>query len=109
MLPTTTGTATRFGTARMRDLRACWWVKGARVAPVHDRHEITGAAGDVVTLVPLGGPAEGVTTTGLRWPLDGETLPPGSTRGVSNEMTRDTATVSVASGVLLSIHVEEAT
>lgn len=85
-------------------LQPQWWVKGAHVAPVHDRVEIHGATGDIVTLLPVGGPATGVTTSGLRWPLEAETLEPGSTRGVSNEMTTSLAGIRLDTGTLLAIH-----
>ncbi len=90
----------RFGPMRPR-----WWVKGACVTPVHDTIEIEGTPGDIVGLLPIGGTAAGITTTGLRWPLAGETLESGSTRGVSNEMTGSIATVSLDQGALLAIHI----
>ena len=43
-----------------------------------------GEPGELVSLLAVNGPAEGVTTEGLAYPLRGETLEPGSTRGVSN-------------------------
>lgn len=89
---------------RYTPMRPEWCVKGAHVAPVHDRLDIEGAAGDIVTLLAIGGPATGVSTTGLRWPLHHDTLSSGSTRGVSNEMTGTAATVVVADGTLLAIH-----
>ena len=89
---------------RYAPLQLRWSVKGAEVIPVHGRLDLSGAPGDLVTLLAVGGPATGVTTTGLRWPLIGETLVPGSTRGVSNELAAATATVSVEAGVLLAIH-----
>ena len=89
---------------RYAPLRLRWWVKGAEVSPVHGRLDLAGAPGDLITLLALGGPATGVTTTGLRWPLLGETLAPGSTRGVSNQLVAATATVAVATGVLVAIH-----
>jgi len=89
---------------RYAPLRLRWWVKGARVAPVHDRLDLTGEPGDRVTLLAVGGPATGVTTTGLRWPLLGETLVPGSTRGVSNQLTAASAAVSVETGVVMAVH-----
>jgi thiamine pyrophosphokinase len=52
---------------------------------------------EIVSLIPLGGPAEGVSTRGLRWPLADEQLPLGDTRGISNEPTM-TESVSVALG-----------
>jgi thiamine pyrophosphokinase len=51
----------------------------------------------------VGQPAHGVRTEGLRYPLNGETLHPGSTRGVSNELVEANATIKLASGVLLAL------
>ena len=52
----------------------------------------------IVSLVPLGGPAHGVTTRGLRWELNDETLAPLASRGVSNVPLARTFSVSVADG-----------
>ncbi|MFI5199802.1 MAG: hypothetical protein ACHQXL_05460, partial [Candidatus Limnocylindrales bacterium] len=52
---------------------------------------LTERPGDLVTLLPFGGPAEGVTTHGLRWPLAASTLPLGSSLGLSNEVLGETA------------------
>jgi thiamine pyrophosphokinase len=65
---------------------------------------IHGRAGDTVSLIPLGGPARVVETSGLLWPLRDETLQFGPARGVSNVMTAVRATVVLESGVLLCIH-----
>jgi thiamine pyrophosphokinase len=73
------------------------------VTVVRGEHTLTGAVGDVVSLIPMGGPASGVTTQGLRFRLDGETLDPLSGRGVSNTIVAVPAVVTVASGVLLAI------
>ena len=70
----------------------------ARLWVVRRRGTITGRPGDLVTLLPYGGPA-----TGLRWPLAGDTLRAGSTRGVSNVLVASEATVSVESGVLVAV------
>jgi thiamine pyrophosphokinase len=94
---------------RYAPLHLRWWVKGAEVTPVHGRLDLVGHSGDLVTLLAVGGPATGVTTRGLHWPLVGETLIPGSTRGVSNEFAGDDATVSVESGVLVAIHTRRET
>ena len=90
---------------RFATLRPQWFVQGAHVIAVHDRAVFSGDPGDVVTLLAVGGPAVGVRTTGLRWVLREARLDPGSTRGVSNEMTADEATVALDDGVLLAIHV----
>jgi thiamine pyrophosphokinase len=78
-------------------------VGAARLFVVHHTVELAGCSGDLVTLLALGGPARGVTTVGLRYPLDGETLVPGSTRGVSNELVAERARVRLDDGVLLVI------
>jgi thiamine pyrophosphokinase len=68
--------------------------------------EVRGAIGSILGLLPVGGPATGIRTTGLRWALTDDVLAPGSTRGVSNEMTAPIATVSLATGVLLAVQPE---
>jgi thiamine pyrophosphokinase len=65
--------------------------------------ELAGRAGDLVSLIPLGISAAGVTTDGLRFPLTGEPLVLGRTRGVSNVRTGSTARVTLESGRLLVI------
>ncbi len=67
---------------------------------------LRGAMGDLVSLLPLGGPALGVTTSGLRYALNGEDLDPGGTRGVSNEMLGTLASVSLGAGVVLAVQPE---
>jgi len=64
----------------------------------------TGKPGDLVSLIPWGGEVTGVTTAGLRWSLDGDTLLPYKTRGISNEMLGDAASVAVKSGLVLISH-----
>ena len=59
--------------------------------------------GDVVSLFALHGPAHGVTTEGLLYPLHGETLEPGSSRGTSNVFAAPEATVTVGSGVVVAV------
>lgn len=60
-------------------------------------------AGEVVSLLPLSGDVSGVRTHGLRWPLRGETLRLGDTRGVSNEPRSGVRRlgVSIETGLLL--------
>lgn len=71
---------------------------------VHGSTRFTGQVGDVVSLLPLGGDAYGVSTQGLQWQLTHETLAFGPARGMSNVMVAETAVVTVASGVLLCVH-----
>ncbi len=74
-----------------------------RITVIRSSGTLRGPVADLVTLLPVGGPAQRVTTTGLLYPLTGEDLDPGTTRGVSNELVADTATVVIDGGVLLAI------
>lgn len=65
---------------------------------------IYGKPGELVSLLPWDGDAVGVSTQGLRWSLNTETLYAEKTRGISNEMTSDTASISLKSGCLLILH-----
>jgi thiamine pyrophosphokinase len=56
---------------------------------------------ELISLLPLGADAHGVRTEGLRWPLNGETLHFGHTRGISNEPVAPEVSVSLDSGLLL--------
>lgn len=75
----------------------------AVVTVIRAEATLAGAPGDLVSLLAVGGPATGVTTDGLRYPLADETLEPGSTRGVSNVLVGATAGVRLAAGVLLAV------
>ncbi|MGH9185525.1 MAG: thiamine diphosphokinase [Acidimicrobiales bacterium] len=65
--------------------------------------ELSGRPGELLTLLPVHGPARGVRTEGLRFPLDAEDLPAGTTRGVSNELLRDRTRVALEEGTLLCV------
>ncbi len=69
-----------------------------------DRAQVRGGSGDIVSLIPWGGPVHRVRTENLKWQLNAETLYPEKTRGISNEMTSETAFVTIESGLLLVIH-----
>jgi thiamine pyrophosphokinase len=75
----------------------------AEIAVVRDRHAMAAPAGTVVSLFAVDGPALGVTTEGLRYPLHDEVLGPLSSRGVSNEFAGGPAAVHLAHGTLLVI------
>jgi thiamine pyrophosphokinase len=66
--------------------------------------DIPGAAGDTVSLLPLGGAAHGITTRGLYYPLDDASLRFERSRGVSNVITQPPAHVFVGEGLLLVVH-----
>jgi thiamine pyrophosphokinase len=64
---------------------------------------LRGDVGDLVTLLPLAGDAHGITTDGLRWPLDAATLRLGGSRGLSNVVVAPGASVRLTDGVLLVV------
>ncbi len=80
----------------------------ARVHVIHGARTLAGDPGEVVSLLAVHGPAEGVTTGGLLYPLAGETLLPGTSRGVSNAFAEIEAVVSLERGVLLAVRPGEA-
>jgi thiamine pyrophosphokinase len=58
--------------------------------------------GNTMSLIPLGGDAI-VTTTGLQWELNNDTLQSFASRGVSNIASGESVTISVTTGVLAVI------
>ncbi len=71
---------------------------------IEDERAVEGQPGDLVSLLPLGAPAEGVTTEGLYYPLKSETLYADRTRGISNVMLSERAIVRLERGRLICIH-----
>ena len=65
-------------------------------APAGERAslDLAGAPSDLLSLLPIGGNAEGVSTDGLVYPLHDETLFFSHARGVSNEFSATTARAS---------------
>jgi thiamine pyrophosphokinase len=88
---------------RFASMRIEAHVGDALITVARDRVELAGAVGDLVSLLALGGAAEGVRTDGLVYPLHGECLLPGSTRGVSNVFAAPVATVELRAGTLLAV------
>lgn len=74
------------------------------VMVIHHRVVISGEPGDIVSLVPWGVPAIGVTTTGLQYALSNETLYPYQARGISNVLVDHTAEITLETGLLLCFH-----
>ena len=75
----------------------------ARVVVARGRRTLTGGVGDNLTLLAVGGPAEGVSISGVRWPLEDARLDPGSSLGVSNEFESPLAVLTVKTGVVLAV------
>ncbi len=75
----------------------------AAVHVIRGSRTIFASPGELVSLFSLHGPAYGVASEGLHYPLQGETLEPGSTRGVSNRFAAAEARVTVERGVVVAV------
>ena len=71
---------------------------------IEQQAALHGQPGDRVSLVPLDEQVTGVTTHQLQWPLKNAVLYRHATRGISNIMLTNTATIMAHSGTLLCIH-----
>ncbi len=78
-----------------------------RILTGSGRLELVGVVGDLVTLLPIGGDAVGVTTAGLRWSLERASLRTGRSLGLSNEIVASPAAVSLERGVLLVVETDK--
>lgn len=76
-------------------VRSLWVLRGSLT--------LSEPTGNTLTLLPWGGDAIGVHATGVRWPLSGDTLRQGGTRGVSNVCDSSTQRIEVEDGTLLVI------
>jgi thiamine pyrophosphokinase len=74
-----------------------------RLHVVRGRRELVWVPGELISLFALGGPAHGVRAEGVRWPLDGAVLEPGSSLGVSNRFVTERAVIEVRDGVVLAV------
>jgi thiamine pyrophosphokinase len=81
------------------------WVGTAHVRVVTGpgEVEVVGEPDSLVSLLPAHGDVQGIVTDGLRYPLHGEMLGAGTSRGVSNELVGERATVRVSAGSLLVV------
>ena len=79
---------------------------GQTLAIVRDHIVLDGPVTRTVSLIPLTPTVDGITTTGLAYPLECATLYFERSRGVSNVVTHMPASVLVKSGVLLVVQHE---
>lgn len=64
--------------------------------------QVSTGPGNIISLVPIGGTTT-VTTTGLQWELNNDTLQSFASRGVSNIATGESVSISVTDGLLAVI------
>ena len=70
---------------------------------VRDERVLTGEPGELISLFAVHGPATGIVTEGLVYPLRGQRLEPGSSRGLSNVFAAPEVRISLERGVLLAL------
>lgn len=69
-----------------------------------NRLELHGWPGDILSVIPVGGDADGVTLTGLEYPLRNARLSFASSQGLSNVFASTDACIQIRSGRLLVFH-----
>lgn len=90
---------------RDHDIELEWLTSTAAVRSL-DRgasHHFPAGEGTLLSILAVSGLAR-CTSTGLRWALDGQPLRVGATRGISNEITKPFATVTVHQGLVITVH-----
>ncbi len=80
---------------------------GRFIQLITDQLPLKGRVGTYVSLIPFTQQVQGVTTTGLKYPLADATLDQGNTLGISNELAAVEALITIKSGQLLVIRESE--
>ena len=65
---------------------------------LRDRLTLPGRVGSILSVIPVFGNLFGITTKGLKYPLDNETLYFGKSRGISNVFLDKSCEITVTSG-----------
>ncbi len=74
---------------------------------IRDKAQVTGKAGDTLSLLAMDRCTQGITTYNLKYPLNRETLCQSRSRGISNVMVGSEAVIELRSGSLLCIHTRQ--
>jgi thiamine pyrophosphokinase len=91
------------GSEAYRDVEIDAKLGRASIHVIRRERSLAGAQGELISMFALHGPAVGVVTEGLVYPLRGDTLAPGSSRGVSNVFATVQARITLEQGVLLAV------
>lgn len=75
----------------------------SRIYLVDGEIELNRETFNYISLMPCTEKVSGVTATGLKYPLQDETLTQSSSRGISNEFYNNTAKISIKDGLLFVI------
>lgn len=71
---------------------------------VYEKITLQGKKNDQLSLISMHTDCIGITTENLEYKLQNETLPLGSTRGISNVFTEENISVHIKKGILIAIH-----
>jgi len=86
-----------------RDFCPAVWITDQEHIEVIEHHaEHLTSKGQLISFFPVGGPVSGLSSTGLKWPLNGLAWRRGEA-GISNRAISDSVTVDVETGKLLMI------
>lgn len=87
-------------------VRAALHLENATIHLLRDGQtlHLHGQPGNLVSLLPISPHVHGITATGMLYPLTGESLALGPTRGVSNQLIAPVAHVRIEYGYLLVVH-----
>ena len=61
--------------------------------------------GEIISIIPVGGDARGVTLEGLEYPLNDHNIKMGSSLGISNKSVSEEIIISVKNGILLVVKI----
>ena len=61
--------------------------------------------GEIISIIPVGGDARGVTLEGLKYPLNDHNIKMGSSLGISNKSVSEEIIISVKDGILLVVKI----
>ena len=79
-----------------------WITAQEHIEVIEDHAEHLTSKGQLISFFPVGGPVSGLSSTGLKWPLDGLAWKRGEA-GISNRAISDSVTVDIETGKLLMI------
>jgi thiamine pyrophosphokinase len=85
------------------DKKACIADENNEICVIKDHILLEGSKEDILSLLPLGSKVEGITLTGVYYPLENAVMEIGNPYGISNRFKENKAELSIKSGYLLVI------
>ncbi len=95
---------------KMQRAKICFFdgLQEIRTIRAGQTESLIGEPGDTISLIPLQGDAQGISTSGLAYPLVREALLFGATKGVSNVLIGTKGSISLEKGFLLCVIIHQA-